>query len=364
MAPGLLAAAVLAAVASLAAHVALNCPVQPVPSTPRPPTPPPNNLLQRLEKLGEGALDAPEDVYVDAAAGGTLYTATRDGWLQRMHPNNGSWERWRFVGGTGLLGVAPSADGTMLVCDADKGLLRVGEEGVTLLASEVEGSTIRFADAAIEASDGTVYFSDASTRFDFDRWFYDFLESHATGRLLRYDRRNGETSVVLDRLSCANGVALPRDETFVVVCETWRFSCMRVWLKGEKAGKAETFVDLPGAPDNIRLGSDGHFWIALHLSSPWLDFITRWTFTKRVVASLPVLLKWSKATIKGAMVAQVSDDGNVVRVLDDSEGKVINSVTSVTEFNGDIFLGSLWTNFVGKLSLAQVTQQEQGAVSS
>ena len=48
MAPGLLgaAAAVLAAVASLAAHVALNCPVQPVPSPPPPPTPPPNNLLQ------------------------------------------------------------------------------------------------------------------------------------------------------------------------------------------------------------------------------------------------------------------------------------------------------------------------------
>ena len=80
----------------------------------------------------------------------------------------------------------------------------------------------RFADAAIEASDGTVYFSDASTRFGFDRWFYDFLESRVTGRLLRYDPRNGETSVVLDRLSCANGVALSRDETFVVVCETWR----------------------------------------------------------------------------------------------------------------------------------------------
>ena len=64
------------------------------------------------------------------------------------------------------------------------------------------------------------------------------------------------------------------------------------------------------------------------------------------------------------MVAQVSEDGNIVHVLDDSEGKVINSVTSVTEFNGDIFLSSLSTNFVGKLSLAQVTQQEQGAVSS
>ncbi|CAL5084034.1 unnamed protein product [Urochloa decumbens] len=366
MALGLFAAAVLVAVASLAAHVALNCPMEPVPSRPPPPTPRPNNLLQRLEKLGEGALDAPEDVYVDAAAGGALYTATRDGWLHRMLPaGNGSWERWRFVGGTGLLGLTPSADGTMLVCDADKGLLRVGEEGVTLLASEVDGSPIRFADAAIEASDGTVYFSDASTRFGFDRWFHDFFESRATGRLLRYDPRTGRTSVVLDHLGFANGVALPRDEAFVVVCESSRFRCMKVWLKGEKAGQAETFIDnLLGCPDNIRLGSDGYFWIALiQARSPWLDLIARWSLAKRVVATFPALLEWVKSTMKGAMVAQVSEDGSIVRVLDDLEGKVINFVTSVNEFNGDIFLGSLATNFIGKLSLAQVTQ-EQGTVSS
>jgi len=100
------------------------------------------------------------------------------------------------------------------------------------------------------------------------------------------------------------------------------------------------------------------------MRSPWLDFVMRWTFTKRVVASFPALVEWSKATAKGAMVAQVSEDGNIVRVLDDAEGKVIKSVTSVTECNGDIFLGSLATNFVGKLSLEQVTQQELGAVSS
>jgi sugar lactone lactonase YvrE len=83
----------------------------------------------------------------------------------------------------------------------------------------------RFADAAVEASDGTVYFSDVSTnRFGFDRWFHDFLESRATGRLLRYDPRTGHTSVVLDHLSFANGVALPRDEAFVIVCETGRYN--------------------------------------------------------------------------------------------------------------------------------------------
>ncbi|SPT16999.1 unnamed protein product [Triticum aestivum] len=363
---GLFGTAAVAVVVSLAVHVALNCPIQPVPSPPPPAARyPPNNLLQGLEKLGEGQLSAPEDVYVDAAAGGTLYTATRDGWLQRMHPN-GSWEQWRFVGGTGLLGIAPSADGSVLVCDADKGLLRVEEGRVTILASTVGGSTIRFADEAIEASDGTVYFSDASTRFGFDRWFHAYVESQPTGRLLKYDPRTGKASVALDNLAFANGVALSRDEAFVIVCETGRFKCTRLWLKGDKAGQAETFVDdLPGSPDNIQLAPDGSFWVALIQRSPWLDLVMRWTFTKRVVASFPALLDAVHAAGKGAMVAQVSENGEVLRVLDDSEGKVINFITSVTEFNGDLFFGSLATNFVGKLSLAKVAQaQGQAAASS
>jgi len=53
-----------------------------------------------------------------------------------------------------------------------------------------------------------------------------------------------------------------------------------------------------------------------------MDLITRWSLTKRVVATFPALLEWSKSTMKGAMVAQVSEGGDIVRVLDDSQGKV------------------------------------------
>lgn len=74
----------------------------------------------------------------------------------------------------------------------------------------------------VEASDGTVYFSDTSTRFDSDNWFLDHLESRFTGRLLKYDPRAGETSVVLDDLGFANGVALSHDEAFLVICESMR----------------------------------------------------------------------------------------------------------------------------------------------
>uniref|UniRef100_A0A0E0LN95 Strictosidine synthase conserved region domain-containing protein n=1 Tax=Oryza punctata TaxID=4537 RepID=A0A0E0LN95_ORYPU len=320
-------AAALAVAVSLAVHVAIHCPVQPVgPPPTRPPAAsaaarfPPNNLLQNLEKLGEGQLNAPEDVYVDA--GGEVYTGTRDGWVRRMR-GNGSWERWGLVGGLGLLGIAPSADGAMLVCDADK------------------------------ASDGTVYFSDASTRFNFDNWFQDFLEYRFTGRLLKYDPRTGKASVVLDGLGFANGVALPPDEAFVVVCETMKFRCLRVWLKGEKAGEAEIFVDnLPGNPDNIRLGSDGEVSMAgpdlpLELDQEGHRFV-------------PIAHREDQ----GDLVAQVSLNGEIMRVLGDSEGKMIDHFTSVTEFNGDLFLGSLATNFIGKISLAKVPHEQEYAVPS
>ena len=123
----------------------------------------------------------------------------------------------------------------------------------------------RFVNAAVEAADGTVYFSDACTRFGFDQWVLAYIESRPTGRLLKYDPRTGEASVALDNLAFANGVALSRDEAFVVVCESGGYRCSKLWLKGDRAGQAETFVqDLPGCPDNIRLAPDGSFWIAIH----------------------------------------------------------------------------------------------------
>jgi len=39
---------------------------------------------------------------------------------------------------------------------------------------------------------------------------------------------------------------------------------VRHWLKGEKKGKTDIFVEnLPGAPDNVNLAPDGSFWVGL-----------------------------------------------------------------------------------------------------
>ena len=81
---------------------------------------------------------------------------------------------------------------------------------------------IRFADDVIEASDGSLYFSVASSKFGLHHWYLDLLEAKPHGQLLKYDSLLNETSIILDNLVFPNGVALSQDEDFLVVCEPWK----------------------------------------------------------------------------------------------------------------------------------------------
>ncbi|KAH0455417.1 hypothetical protein IEQ34_015449 [Dendrobium chrysotoxum] len=346
----IVASASLVFLLSLVLHVALHSPISPLPLALPSSSFPPNNLLKGVEKLGEGSLILPEDTCL--GKDGKLYTATRDGWIKRMH-SNGSWENWKMIGGSSLLGIAPSLDGDIIVCDAYKGLLKVGEGGLTVLATEVEGTKIFFADDAIEASDGSIYFSDASSKFGFENWFLDLLEARSNGRLLKYDPLKKTTSVVLANLSFPNGVALSPNEDYLLVSETWKFRCLKYWLKGELKGSTEVFIDnLPGGPDNINLAPDGSFWIALiQIRSRWLDLIHPSPLAKLVIAAFPKAVELIKPMKNGAMVVNVESDGKIRRMLDDYDGGVISTVTSALEHEGHLYLGNLRSNFIGKLPL-------------
>lgn len=253
---------------------------------------PPNSVLQRVIKLGEGYLDKPEDVCFDK--NGVMYTATRDGWIKRLH-KNGSWEHWWNIGGHGLLGIAISKSGSLIVCYVEKGLLKVDEDGVTVLASHIDGTKIRFADEVIEAPDGSLYFSVPSLKFSLHEWYLDVLEAKPNGQLLKYNPSTNTTTIALDHLHFPNGVALSADQDFLVICESWKFRCLKYWLIGEKIGETEIFVDnLYGGPDNINLAPDGSFWIALlELTSSRFEFIHTSKILKRFIATSPKLYNLS-----------------------------------------------------------------------
>ncbi|KAL2534416.1 Protein STRICTOSIDINE SYNTHASE-LIKE 4 [Abeliophyllum distichum] len=313
---------------------------------------PTNSKLQEVNKLGEGLLKKPEAIAVDKM--GVLYTATRDGWIIRLH-RNGSWENWRHIDSDSLLGITATAAGDLVVCDAEEGLLKVGEDGVTVLASHVNGAKISFADDVIESADGSLYFSIASTKFGFQNWHLDLLEGKPHGQLLKYNSSSKETSILLDNLGFANGVALSTYQDYLIVCETWKFRCLKHWLKEEKKGQTEVFIDnLPGGPDNINLAPDGSFWIAvldLELVPKTLEFVHRSRAIKHFLGRFPKLSKWTIGAYNKAMVINVASDGKIVRSFDDPTGKVMSFVTSALEFENHLYLGSLNCDFIGKLQL-------------
>jgi sugar lactone lactonase YvrE len=287
--------------------------------------------LRVLDVLGSG----PEDVLV--APDGAVLTGVADGRIQRLRPDGSAVEVVADTGGRPL-GLEWLPDGALLVCDARRGLLRVGDDGTDVLVSEVDGVPLRFCNNAAVAADGTVYFTDSSRRFGIDHWKADLLEHSATGRLLRRGL-GAEVSVLLDDLAFANGVALSPDGASVVVAESAAYRLTRLDVD---TGAADVLVDnLPGFPDNISTGSDGLIWIAI--ASPrdrLLDQASRLhPALRKGIWALPAQLRpkekrtvWVRA-ING-------ETGKVVHEYFDSPEN-FHMVTGVREHNGTVYLGSL-----------------------
>jgi sugar lactone lactonase YvrE len=207
-----------------------------------------------------------EDVAVVTSGryAGWVHTGTDDGSILRVRPDGAQIERVATTRGRPL-GIEVLPDGRLVVCDAHRGLLRVdpADGAVEVLVGQVEGLPMRFCNNAAVASDGSVWFSDSSSRYGQDRWRDEMLRRTRTGRLLHWVE-GGEVEVVLDGLDFANGVALAPDGTFLVVAETSGRRLLRVWLTGQQAWQREVFAgDLPGYPDNVSTGSDGLIWVAL-----------------------------------------------------------------------------------------------------
>jgi len=158
---------------------------------------------------------------------------------------------------------------------------------------------------------------------------------------------------LLDHLSFANGVALSTDQDYLIVCETWKSRCLKYWLKEEIKGRTEIFIDkLPGGPDNINLAPDGSFWIALpQITRRGTEFLHTSRVAKHVIATFPKLLQSFSGVSTKAMVVNVGKDGKIVKMFDDPDGKVMSFVTSALEFEDNLYLGSLNTDFIGKLPL-------------
>lgn len=307
----------------------------------------PNNRLSEIELLKTGY--GPEAVAIDNQ--GRIYTGLLDGRIIRIIHDRSKIETFCDTNGRPL-GLKFDAGGNLIVADAFKGLLSITKSGIiTVLCNEINGVQINFVDDLDIAKDGTIYFSDASSKFSFDKHLLDLWEFRPHGRLLAYYPATKNVKILLEDLYFANGVSVSHDQTFVLVNETWTYRIRRYWISGFKKGQSDFFIEnLPGMPDNITFNGINTYWVAIvqgPLTRKALDPFIPKPFLRKVVYRLPEFLK--PAPIRHGYVLGLDLDGNVIYNYQDPTGTIYADVTSVIEHNGAIYLGSIGEDSIGRL---------------
>lgn len=307
-----------------------------------------NGALAAVERLGEGVGPKPEDIAIDGE--GRIYGGFEDGRIMRWDASARKPEVFVNTGGRPL-GLHFDASGNLIVADSYKGLIQIDPAGqVTTLSTEQGGRPYRFTNDLDIATDGTIYFTDASDKFGQTEFVDDLMEHGGHGRLLAYHPGTGTTELLLDDLEFANGVAVDPQQQFVLVNETGAYRVRKYWIAGATTGQHDVIIDnLPGFPDGISAGSDGRYWVALASPrNPLMDTLGPKPFMRKVVMRLPAFLR--PKPVQYAFVLGIDDAGNVLHNLQDPTGTYA-PVTSVQEHDGKLYFGSIVESTFGRIDL-------------
>ena len=309
-----------------------------------------NDRLAEVEWLAKGVGTGPEEVIV--GPDGRIYTGYEDGRVVSFAADGSDPKQLADTGGRPL-GLVFDNDGNLVVADGYQGLLRISMTGeIETLATEADGLPFGFTNNADVARDGSIYFSDASSKFGpAMKARDDVIEHGGNGRLMRYSPETGEVEVLLDGLQFANGVTLAPDESFVLVAETGRYTIVRYWLTGEQAGSHDLFYEnLPGLPDNISSNGRDTIWVALYAPrNALLDAMSGSPFLRKIAFRLPEFLQPQPAA--HAFVLGLSLDGEVTHNLQHKGRDSFHPITGAVEADGKLYLGSLERDAFAVLTL-------------
>jgi sugar lactone lactonase YvrE len=289
-------------------------------------------------------------------ASGNLYAGYDDGRVIRFDANGGNAKELANTAGRPL-GHAGAANRDVDVADAMRGLMRIGADGVaTVLSVEAEGLPFKFVDDVDITADGSkLYFSDASSRFGFHDVMADVFEHGPNGRVLEFDVASGQTRVLMRDLHFANGVTMGPGDEYLLVNDMNKYRVLRHWLRGDKAGTTEVFIDnLPGFPDNINFNGRDRFWLALYTPRiVALDRLLPNPQLRKILFRLPKALQ--PAPVMHGWVVGLDLDGKVVADLQYASPDAYAPITSAVQSGDSLYLGSLLAPAIGRLSLSSIT---------
>ncbi|KAI6683332.1 hypothetical protein NL676_029245 [Syzygium grande] len=221
------------------------------------------------------------------------------------------------------LGIAFNATQFLFICDAYLGLYVVSLLGgrATRLVSSAGGIAIRFCDGLdVDLNTGFVYFTDASTNYQLSNISQIISSRDRTGRLLRFDPRTDQVTVLARCLTSPGGVAVAADSSFVLVTQFITGTVTKFYLTGPNANTTQTLLSGVTGADNIKRSEQGDF-----------------TLTQN---PRPFDLRALRINGDGAVLANVSIGGPYANVRSISEAQLNGLFT---------YIGSLYADFVGRI---------------
>ncbi|KAH6772990.1 strictosidine synthase-like 3 [Perilla frutescens var. frutescens] len=337
------------------------------------------NLLQKSQVRFLNQVQGPESVAFDPMGRGP-YTGVADGRIVFWDGDN--WNDFAYTSSnrSGLLcGLKPSPlsymknehicgrplglrfdkkTGDLYIADAYFGLMKVGPEGglAMSLTTEAEDVPLGFTNDLDIDDEGNVYFTDSSTNYKRRNFLQLVFSSEDTGRVLKYNTKTKETTVLIRNLQFPNGLSLSKDGSFFVFCEGSIGRLAKYWLEGEKAGTWEPLALLPGFPDNVRANENGEFWVAIHCRrSIYAHILGLYPKLRHAWLKLPLSATFHYLMQIGgrphAMVVKYSPEGKLLQILEDRTGKVVKAVSEVEEKDGKLWMGSVLMSFIAVYNL-------------
>ena len=304
----------------------------------------PNDLLKPATGVDLGRYEGPEDA--TRGPDGRIYLTTSSGAIIRVQ-NRGVSEFVQLGGRP--LGIEVAGDGSLIVANAELGIQRIAVDGtVTTLVDEIDGVPLENANNLGIAADGTIYFSQSSTKFtaagfggSYKASLLDILEHGGHGNVYSFDPGSGEVVRLMSGLNYANGVAVSDDGSFLLVAETGHYRILRHWLSGDSQGKTDVLLDnLPGFPDNIKNGMNGRFWIGFAAPrNRLLDSLSDDPYMRKIVQRLPPQVR-PKAELFSHVIA-INGEGQVLMNLHGPSAR-FPTLTGVLETRRYLYLTTLF----------------------